>query len=510
MRGPSVAAAIAFIALFALPSIAAAHPLGNFTINHYAGIRVTPESILVDVVIDHAEIPTVAEYGRLDADGDGELTDAEIEAGRINACGSLARDLALTVDGASASLAAHAAGLSFAPGLGGLPTMRTVCEYESPLARPVAMPIAIAFADRSDESRLGWREMTVIGDRMSIVRAPVGPESASARLTAYPQDLLSTPLHISAVEVSAVRGGPAASPFLAPDAQPLVASNPPVPDRSPSIPVVRAAPAPGVIPGGIPDELSSVLADPRLGLVTMVTTIGLALALGAVHALSPGHGKTVMAAYLVGTRGTARQALGLGLTITISHTTGVLVLAIIVLSATSIIPPDRAMPALALVSGIGFIAVGAWMLVGQWATWRRRRRATNGSHHHEHRAEPHHEHRDNREGVNDQTLAWRGLIGLGLIGGLVPSVSALILLLGSLAAGRAAYGVVLVVAFGVGMAITLAGIGLALVLGRGYLEERIALGQRTAAMFNALPVLAAAVVVAAGVYVTAGAVNIRL
>jgi ABC-type nickel/cobalt efflux system permease component RcnA len=515
MRRSLAAAVLAGSALLAVPVAAFAHPLGNFTINHFAGLRVTSEAVLLDVVIDRAEIPTVAERRRLDLDGDGALSDSEIEIGRGTACRSLAADLVLTADDSQLPVEPRGAGLSFPAGIGGLPTMRLVCQYEAPLPSLAAGRLEVSFADRSDAERIGWREMTVVGDGTTILDPPVGTRSLSARLTSYPSDLLTKPPDVSSVRFGVLAGGPAAPPFEAVDARPIDAPAP-APDDGDGAALAAA------VPGGVTDELAAILADPAAGPAGIVVTIALALLLGAGHALSPGHGKTVMAAYLVGTRGSARHAVGLGLAVTASHTLGVLGLALVVVFASAAVSPEVLVPALGIASGIGFVAVGSWMLAGQLRARRHRRR-----HHYQHDDEDHHDARhDNDEhghldhshaGIRHRhgpptgaVVTWRGIVGLGLIGGLVPSVSALVLLLGSLAAGRPAYGVVLVVAFGLGMAVVLGGIGLVLVRARGLLDGRLRLGpgtsRRLAAALDGLPILAAAIVIAAGAYVTATAI----
>ena len=138
-----------------LPAVVAAHPLGNFTINHYAEVRIEPDRVLLDVVIDQAEIPAFQSRQGFDLDADGSVSDEEIEAGRVAACDELAVDLELTVDDAELELRTIEAGLSFPPGVGGLSTMRLVCGFEAPLAGPIgADPVRVAFADLSvPESR---------------------------------------------------------------------------------------------------------------------------------------------------------------------------------------------------------------------------------------------------------------------------------------------------------------------------------------------------------------------
>ena len=125
--------ALATVAAAVVPGIASAHPLGNFTINHYAGIRVEPDRVLLDVVIDQAEIPAFQARLQYDTDGDGELSDDEIAAGRLAGCASLQPALHLDVAGTAAPLTLTSAGLSFPPGAGGLSTLRLVCELERPV-----------------------------------------------------------------------------------------------------------------------------------------------------------------------------------------------------------------------------------------------------------------------------------------------------------------------------------------------------------------------------------------
>lgn len=535
--------AIAFTALG--PAIALAHPLGNFTINHYAGIRLSPDVIRLDVVIDMAEIPAFQERQRLDTDRDGTVGPAETAAERAVACDRLVPSLNLAVDGARQALTTTAAGLSFPPGAGGLVTMRLVCQLEARPATPLSVAAAITFSDASFAERIGWREVVVMGDGATIAGADLPAASVSNRLTVYPSDLLSQPLDMRSVTFGASPGGASLPAWSAPDASPFERPGGDVPDAQGAAAEPESVPGIGAVPGGIGDELASLIRTDDLSLPVILASLLVAMGLGAVHAVSPGHGKTVMAAYLVGTRGSARHAVGLGLAVTVSHTTGVLVLALIVLYASNVIAPDRLLPLLVTFSGLAFVAIGLWMFRGQSLAWRAHRAVARAhaaeaadhdqahalglDHEHGHRDDhPGHDHDHDHDSLDapsgehshggirhshlrpaGTTLTWRSLVTLGLVGGLVPSVSALVLLLGSLAAGRPAYGIVLVVAFGTGMAIVLAGIGLALVYARGAVE-RAPTGRRLRGALHGLPVLAAAVVVAAGLYVTTSSLGVRL
>jgi nickel/cobalt exporter len=268
----------------------------------------------------------------------------------------------------------------------------------------------------------------------------------------------------------------------------------------------------------VPDDIAALIGVRDLSPLAIVGTLLVAAGLGAIHALSPGHGKTVMAAYLVGSRGSARHAVGLGLTVTVSHTAGVFALAAVTLLASSQFPPDRLYPVLQLVSGLLVVAIGGWLLWGQVRAARARAghvHEADHDHPHEHEHDHSHDSQEHSHGglrhshapPAGTTLSWRSLVSLGLAGGLVPSISALAILLGSLQAQRPAYGLVLVVAFGAGMAVVLAGIGLALVYASRAVE-RISFGAGYARLWAGLPLLTSVVVIVAGVYLTSQSLTI--
>jgi ABC-type nickel/cobalt efflux system permease component RcnA len=256
-----------------------------------------------------------------------------------------------------------------------------------------------------------------------------------------------------------------------------------------------------------------------------------------------------MAAYLVGTRGTAIHAAGLGLSVTVSHTLGILALAILVVGAQSALPPDVVVRFLPAIAALTIVAIGGWMLFSE--VRRRRRRADDHVHDDEHphdhdeqhvQSHPHDHHDDGHthgEGLahdhgqwhdhdhshdhdpggehshgglrhshlpaSGTSLTWRNLFLLGLAGGIIPSTNALLILLGTIATGRTAFGIVLVVAFGLGMAAVLGGVGLAMVYARDRLE-RLSPSSSIGRLATAAPLIASIAVLALGLWLTGQAV----
>jgi nickel/cobalt exporter len=426
-----------------LAPAAAAHPLGNFTISHHSTLLVGPEAIVVEQLIDMAEIPAYQELAAIDSDGDGAPSAAEAAAYHPRRCEALRADLRLRVAGRPAPLGLIASTVSFPPGQGGLATLRLGCRFSAAVGvSRAATPVE--FSDTGDGERLGWREIVARGDGVTLAGVPGA--SVSAELSSYPTDMLSGPLDVREVRFSATPGGAAATGATA---------------------TLPAAEAPQ-------DRLGALLALGELTPLSVTLALLLAFVWGAAHAFAPGHGKTVVAAYLVGSRGTVAHALFLGLTTTITHTAGVFALGLITLFASRHILPERLFPWLSLASGLLVAWLGVSMFAGR----------LRGAAHHDHEGDPAghvhshgpgHSHSHLPPGAGGRAVTWRSLLTLGVSGGLIPCPSALVVLLGSVALGRVGLGLALVLAFSLGLAGLLTAIGVAFIYA-GRLLGRLSVG----------------------------------
>jgi nickel/cobalt transporter (NicO) family protein len=467
-RRGAVLAALAAILLVAGATGAAAHPLGNFTVNTSSGLRVGPDRLDVDYVVDMAEIPTFQTRQAIDTDHDGTVGPGEAASWRDRECPRLAGGLRTTVDGQALALSAAGSSLTFPEGAGGLETLRLECALAAGLPAAGEAGRSLTYADGNHQGRVGWREITAVGDRATLESADVPTTSSSARLTAYPKDQLSSPLDQRTASLRFHPGGAAAAAAQPAHESPASRGG-----------VDRATVVFTALVGG--RSLS-----PGFAVVALLLAVGL----GAAHALAPGHGKTVMAAYLVGLRGTLRQAAVIGATVTITHTAGVLLLGV-VLTTFRAVASERLYPWLGLASGLLLAGVGIGLLV------RARPRHHPHPHDHDH---PHPHAQDHDHGPAGRPLGRRGLVALGLAGGLVPSPSAVVVLLGGIALGQAWFGVALVVAYGLGMAATLTGVGLLLAHLRTRMDGRLRLpaGSLAARAGQLLPAATASVIVVAG------------
>ncbi|MFI9583337.1 nickel/cobalt transporter [Streptomyces sp. NPDC052236] len=418
----AVLSATAFIE----PPAVAAHPLGNFTVNHYTGLTVRPDRIDAVAVVDRAEISTAQERPSVDRDQNGAVDAAERRSHARGRCTALARGLRVEMDASRVAWKLSAAQFTYQPGEGGLRTSRLRCALTAG-ARPRS-PSDITVRTTYDSGRVGWHEITARGRGVTLTRSTVPAASATDELRRYPQDPLAAPLNqrTATLRVEAGDSGPP----------------PPGPAGLPGAGPVTAA------LDKVAGVFHSLVGTRRLTVPVGLLALLLAVVLGASHAAMPGHGKTVMAAYLAGRRGTPRDAVTVGATVTLTHTAGVLVLGLLLPVATAL-AGEAVLLWLGLASGLLITAIGLRLL--RSAVLHRRAHV-----HHDH-----HHHGGTRRG---------SLIGMGIAGGLVPSPSALVVLLGAVALGRTAFGVLLVIGYGLGMAATLTLAGLLLIR----LRDRIA------------------------------------
>jgi nickel/cobalt transporter (NicO) family protein len=432
-------AGLLFVALLA-PASASAHPLGNFSINHLVAVSVSSDRVDLRYVLDQAEIPTFQERGLPHA--------AVLERKRAE----VRRGLHLIVDGNEVGLAQGAAALSSPPGQGGLPLTR----LELPLRAAVRAPHRVEVRDDTFPDRVGWKAIVARPGTGTAVRSSAPSGDPTDGLRHYPQDKLSSPL---AQRTATLAVAPGDGTLMAPKAP----GGPATTNRS-------------------GDGLTGIFEDAAAGRGALILLILAAFAWGAVHALSPGHGKTMVAAYLVGTRGTARHAVGLGATVTVTHTLGVFALGAVALLLAQYVLPEDLYPWLSLASALLVLGIGATVLHK-----RLRARKEHSHHHHQH----HH----------DDGLSKKGIVAMGASAGLLPCPSALVVLLAALAQHQVPLGLGLIVVFSLGLAATLTGLGLVVVYAQR-LSAKLRVPDRVVAV---LPAVSSLAIVAIGIVMTAKA-----
>ncbi|MEV7388940.1 sulfite exporter TauE/SafE family protein [Streptomyces sp. NPDC091215] len=526
-------------ALTLLPAAAAsAHPLGNFTVNKYDGLVAAPGQLRVDHFEDLAEIPATQAKPDLKRLGTAKWAEQR--------CTTAADGSKLTVDGTATPLTVRTSHAELRPGQAGLNTLRVECRFTAPL--PKGADITLGFHSAGTDTGPGWREITARGDRMTLTRTDVPKTSLSHELTSYPKDLLSSPADITTAAVHVRPGGPA----LAGERQ--------------------DTPGSAILPRGIDrwtQALTDLVARNHLTFGFATLALFIAIALGAMHALAPGHGKTLMAATAAarGGRARLRDVLPLAASVTVTHTLGVVALGILVTAGSAATPSVIAW--LGIASGLMVLAAGVNLTRRAWrsrahqhqhhehgpAETEQRQLALVGTaptdgHAHEHadgHTEGHshghgaghghthgHEHdhghahdhshdhdhghthdHDDAHGhahshggfthTHSTAPTLRGTILLGFAGGLVPSPSAVVVLVGAAALGQAWFGLLLVVAYGIGLALTLTAAGFAVVkLGTGMtrvLDKRPRWTTHPMATLvrRTIPLTSALVVVALGV-----------
>ena len=471
---------------------ASAHPMGNFSINHYARFEAQADRITLRYVLDFAELPTVAERDAMGVSGNAPVPDAA-RLSYLRAKALTLRDgLALTIDGKPALLTVTPETLEFRPGAGGLNTMRLVLDLTAPLPAAGAT-YQVAYRDNNYAERTGWKEIvSAAGTGVAVQNSSTSGSDMSRELTVYPANPTLAPPQQTEATFTVVPGG--------------------ISTPSPS----AAAPQPQALNTHTPqDAFTQVIARRDLTPGVMLLGLLIAFVFGAFHAVGPGHGKTMVAAYLVGARGTTRHAVALGIIVTVTHTLGVFGLGFLTLFASKYVVPEKLYPILSAISGLAVFGVGAWLLVSRLRGAASNRGHDQG-HAHDHDHSPDQGHTHDADGGHSHGLGShhhhdipqgpitaRSLLALGISGGIVPCPSALVVLLSAVALHRVAYGMALITAFSIGLASVLIVIGLMVVSTR-HLFERFPAGE---GLLRRLPVASAAAITLIGIMLVIRAVT---
>jgi len=491
--------AIALGAVFLAPATALPHPLGNFSVNRYTALRLGSDDAELRYVIDMAEIPAFQEIQ--DAGLTPEADHPTVAAYAADKAERLKEGLALVVNGRRVTLETQSYSVIFPPGAGGLPTLKIGVRYRAHINE--ASNLRIDYHDRNYAERAGWKEIIAVGGpEVRIVESSVPDRDRSGELSDYPTDLLSSPPQTAEAHVAAILNrstpadaaipsthdrdarlrvqreplGPARDRLRARESRPAAAGSSPTTLAPPPVKEVEANTV-ALVPNrqATPrNAFTELVASRQLGLEVALAALAIAIGFGALHALEPGHGKTVVAAYLVGSRGTASHALILGLIVTASHTVGVYILGGVTLYAQRYVMPERLYPWIGVLSGLTIAGLGGVLFLRRYSgqAGEHAQHHDHSHHHHGHgdaqhagSEHPHSHHHHHHIPASDD-VSLKELFALGVTGGIVPCPAALVVLLSALSLGRVVFGLVLITAFSVGLAAVLILIGLLMVYAR--------------------------------------------
>ena len=439
---------IILIAILLLAGSALAHPLGNFSVNQYSRLEVEKSNIKIRQVVDMAEIPTFQLQSEIDTDKNGVMSESELNAYAEKITPEHLANLALTVNNQPLEIRAESKNISLNEGAGNLPTLRIEWNLIGNLQNVIETN-QVSFENKNFAERIGWNEIVVNRTNgINIFDSTAFGSGVTDELKAYPQESLNAPLaERTAQFLFSTNAIPANAKLLQ--------------NRDGHITATVQK-----------DRLAELIAVPEITPAIALFGLLLAIGLGAMHAISPGHGKTVVGAYLVGSRGTIKHAMFLGATVTITHTLGVFALGLITLFASNYILPEKLIPFLSFVSGLLVLYIGLTMFKSRLFSvmgWRKVRHH-HGEHFHSHgeHTHDHHSHDESTHTHDGHThshlppeeISWKSLLALGISGGLLPCPSALVLMLSAISLGRIGYGLILTTAFSFGLAATLTAVGL--------------------------------------------------
>lgn len=477
-----------------------AHPLGNFSVNTFTRIEIENDRVRLKCVLDMAEIPAFQESQKIDTDKNGTLEEAELNNYLENLTPQFAGNLNLLIDGQSVQMQPVSKEISLPLGAGNLPTLRIEWDFISEISLTDKTAVhRLKFENNNYKERVGWNEIVVNRTAgVNIFDSNVFGNALTDELKTYPEDMLSAPLAEKTAELSFTASA-------VPEGAKLLQNR----NGSASAPVQK-------------DRFAELISVPEITPAIALFGLLVAFGFGAAHAMSPGHGKTVVGAYLVGSRGTVKHALFLGLTVTVTHTLGVFALGFIMLFASNFILPEKLMPFLGFVSGLLVFFIGISLFKDRlftsfgWQDHHGHSHAHDGHFHsHEHHDAEHHSH-DKHQHAHDGTdfththggsththlppenITWGSLLTLGVSGGLLPCPSALVLMLSAINMQRIGYGIILTIAFSFGLAATLTAVGLVFLYGGKLIGGSKLAGNR---IIKSIPVFSAFVIACVGLVI---------
>lgn len=477
--------------------VAAAHPMGNFSVSRYMRFEAAGAELRMIYALDLAEIPTFEMTHQWGLDNPSS---ADIEKRAALEMREWVRALEIEVNGKRVSPSVSLVGATVTDGAGAMPVVLVTARLTAPLP---ADAVRLTYRDPNFKDRTGWKE--VVLDRIAgreIVSASGTAADVSKALTGYPTDPAYTPPQRASAEIEWAALTAPAAPL---DADPKPSENAPVTAPTP-------APAGTVAKG---DFLSTLLSRQEIPIHLALLGLAAAFGIGALHAMSPGHGKTLMAAYLVGSRGTMKHAAILGGTVTFTHTVSVFLLGLATLFLSKYFLPEKIVPWLGAISGATIVAVGVSLFRRRLASLRGEPLAAHAHshshggivHRHHHDGDHGHDHGDgHRHHVPQGEITLGSLVALGVSGGLAPCPSALVILLSAIAIGRTAFGMLLLAAFSLGLASVLIAAGAAVIYAKHLIPSSASFAQGRLAKL--VPVASAVVIVAIGVVMTGASIGV--
>lgn len=496
-------AALAVVMLALSPTFAQqalAHPLGNFTTNRYARIEVYKDRVHLHYVVDMAEIPTFQAMPWIDTDGDGAASAAELERYAATAERAYAEKFELSIDGRKLDARPIERQAQLLPGQGGLDVLRVVVVYDAAFGNVDAGTSSrISFEDRNFSGTQGWKEVVVHGSegaQLDVAQALT--VDVSNALLEYPAETLRAAPNVSEASFGWVAGSGSVAPSMA---------------------SIEQASTNRASAGGFAGIFAD-LSDGNVSAGFLLLSLLIAFAFGAQHALGPGHGKTMVAAYLVGSRGTPKDAVALGLTVTATHTSTVYLLGFVTLLAAAWLSPETVYLWMGVAAGVMVMAFGLALFVQRGLSYRRAT-APSSAHRHglfgkAHTHEPHEQEHEEHEHSHEHDhieapgrVTRRSLLSLGVLGGLLPCPSAVVVMVAAISQGQVLLGMLLIVAFSLGLAGVLMALGVSIVVGRKLpaRQRKLLAHPLVSRAIAVMPVVSAVVVTVVGLGLTYQAVG---